>query len=108
MANKKIDVSLNLAKNPKVQIDPIVLGKSTITWEKESGSPDFDFMGINFNPAGALSSKNVNANKISVNNDLSILGDHAYIIYVRDELGDIYDSTYDDSPPTGDKPVIRN
>lgn len=106
--NKKVDVSLDLSKNPKVRIDPIVLGKATITWERESGSPYFDFVSINYNPGGALSSKDVKAQKITVDNDTSHSGDHDYIITVRDESGDEYDSTYIDAPPTGDKPVIRN
>ena len=108
-ADKTIYVYLDTSRNPPERVDPIVLGRSKMKWRKESDSPDFDFVGIEFIPKEPFEIKKDTASKINVDNDLTE-GDYEYILTVRAEAdGQEYDTTEIDPPPgPGDKPVIRN
>ena len=52
--------------------------------------------------------KDVKKKTITVDNDKDITGDHEYTIQIKDSGGVVHDSSVKLSPPTGDKPVIRN
>jgi len=108
MADKKIDVYLDTTRNPQVQVDPIVLGRSKMEWRRESDSPDFDFVNIDFDPSGAFTLKDIKPQKIEVSNSLAV-GDYEYTLTVRSAAnGDLYSTTESGPPAPGDRPVIRN
>ena len=110
MATRKIKVFVNKDANPQVQVPPIVYGKGNIRWQQGIVDSTWEFHDISFPENSALSDKQVRVGgeKITCKNARHKNGDHEYVIQVKDvKSGDIYESTVV-SPPSGDKPVIRN
>jgi hypothetical protein len=110
MGTRKIKVFYNEFTNPQVQINAAEFGKKTIRWKQGAGSANWEFHDIFYDTSstGALSNKDVKKKTITVDNDKDITGDHEYTIQIKDSGGVLHDSSVKLSPPTGDKPVIRN
>jgi len=108
MADKTIHVYFDTTKNPPVQVDPIVLGRSKMKWRKEDSSQDFTFKNIDFDPSEPFSLTKVDDDKIDADNTLAP-GDFKYTLTIEASDGTLYTTTEAAPPPgAGDKPVIRN
>lgn len=107
MADKKIEVFLDVTRNPPVIVDRDVSGynKNKIEWVR-GDDQDFDFKDFYCWPDGALSNPDVKDHKIKADNDPGKVGAHQYTIVVTED--DVDYQTTMEGPPTGDKPVIRN
>lgn len=106
--DKKVYVYLDTSENPRVQVDPKVLGRKNMKWRRENGSESFKFVSISFIPPGPFDIKTVTDVRINVKND-GTAGEYEYIITVEDSSGTQHTTTELNPPPnTGDKPVIRN
>ena len=103
--SKTLYVRLNIAADPQVQIDPIVLGKPKLKWRREGGTAEFEFVGISGLPASFVTTKS-GKKKINVADGM-VPGDHEYTVAVTSG-GHTYTSTASTPPATGGRPVIRN
>jgi len=109
MTDQVIYVSLDTSKDPKVQVNPVVLGKPKIKWRVDTDSPEsFKFKSLVFDYPAPFTEKKFEDHKINVDDDMSTAEpEYPYTLTVVDDNGDEYNTTTDEMVP-GDKPVIRN
>ena len=109
MTDQVIYVSLDTSKDPKVQVNPVVLGKPKIKWRVDSDSPEsFKFHSLVFDNPAPFTQKKFEDHKINVDDDMSGVGtEYPYTLTVEDDNGNQYTTTKAALNP-GDKPVIRN
>jgi len=105
--NKTISVFLAIDEKPAVQVDSMVWGRPEMTFVKDAGSDDFDFVSFVPDDNGApFSDIKKKKKSLSLIND-GAEGEWVYTLTVRWNGVD-YNSVEPRKPPGGDRPVIRN